>query len=384
MEDFQSWIPTSESKSTLSEETSFSSLESSANPKSTNFHCYIASLGTLASQISCLAVNENSLYATSLNEISVFSLTNYALIDTFSCSDSASGLVKFIAFSDRKIFTAHQDCKIRVWQMTSSNKHRLISTLPTFKDRLCRCMLAKNYVQVRRHKQKLWIEHSDTVSCLAVNNGLMYSASWDKSFKTWKISDMNCLESMKNVHSDAVNAIVVSVNDLIYTASADGHIKVWEKVGKTHKLLTLLDKHTSSVNALSLKNDGSVLFSGGGDQIIFVWEREDSANFMVVKRSLAGHRGAILCLFYVNNTLLSGSSDKTIRIWQEFKEGYCCLGILEGHCKPIKSIVAVSDGDLDDNLSVFSGSLDGEIRVWNITISTRVFTESLITSSDRD
>ncbi|KAL2482663.1 Transducin/WD40 repeat-like superfamily protein [Forsythia ovata] len=358
MEDFQSWIPTSDSKSTLSEETSFSSLESSANPKSSNFHCYIASLRTLASQISCLAVHENSLYATSVNEISVFSLTNYALIDTFSCSDSASGLVKFIAFSDRKIFTAHQDCKIRVWQMTSSNKHRLISTLPTFKDRLCRCMLAKNYVQVRRHKQKLWIEHSDIVSCLAVNNGLMYSASWDKSFKTWKISDMNCLESMKNAHSDAVNAIVVSVNGLIYTASADGHIKVWERVEKTHKLLTLLDKHTSSVNALSSEKATDL--------------------------SLAGHRGAILCLFYVNNTLLSGSSDKTIRIWQEFKEGYCCLRILEGHCKPIKSIVAVSDGDLDDNLSVFSGSLDGEIRVWNITISAHVFTESLITSSDRD
>ncbi|CAI9787331.1 unnamed protein product [Fraxinus pennsylvanica] len=383
MEDFQSWIPTSESKSTLSEETIFSSLESNATPKPSVFHCYIASLRTLASQISYLAVHENSLYAASVNEISVFSLTNYQLIDTFSCSDSRSGLVKFIAFSDSKIFTAHQDCKIRVWQVTSSKKHRLISTLPTFKDRLSRCMLPKNYVQVRRHKQKLWIEHSDAVSCLAVNNGLMYSASWDKSFKIWKISDMNCLESMKNAHSDAVNAIVVSVNGLIYTASADGHIKVWERVEKTHKLLSILDKHSSSVNALALKKDGSVLFSGGGDQIICVWEREDSANYMVVKRSLAGHRGVILCLNYVNSTLLSGSSDKTVRIWQKFKEGYRCLGILEGHCKPVKSIVAASDGDLDENLSVFSGSLDGEIKVWNISSST-VFTESLITSSDRD
>ncbi|CAA3001757.1 G beta subunit [Olea europaea subsp. europaea] len=383
MEDFHSWNPISVSKSTFSEETSSSSLESNENPKPFIFHCYITSLRTLASQISCLAVHENSLYATSVNEISVFSLTNYALIDTFSCSDSASGLVKFIAFSDRKIFTAHQDCKIRVWQVTTSKKHCLISTLPTFKDRLGRCMLAKNYVQVRRHKQKLWIEHSDTVSCLAVDNGLMYSASWDKSFKTWKISNMNCLESMKNAHFDAVNAIVVSLDGLIYTASADGHIKVWKRVQKTHKLLTILDKHTSSVNALALKRDGSVLFSGGGDQIIFVWEREVSDNYMVFKRSLTGHGGAILCLIYVKNTILSGSSDKTIRIWQESKEGYCCLGILEGHSKPIKSIAAVSDGDLDENLSVFSGSLDGEIRVWNITIST-VFTESAITSSDRD
>ncbi|KAG8378709.1 hypothetical protein BUALT_Bualt07G0013400 [Buddleja alternifolia] len=377
---------------TLCEYTSFNSLESTNNIYSHNnnnnnypiskpsisYFC-ITSLKTLTPQISCVAVDNNNLYAATIKEIYVYDLTSYELIDTFG-SGSGSGLVKSIAFSDRKIFTAHQDCKIRVWKQvisTSSCKqrHQLISTLPTLKDRLFNCMLQKNYVQVRRHKQKLWIEHADVVSGLAVNNdvGLMYSVSWDKCFKIWKISsDMHCLESVK-AHDDAINAVVINTFDnTIYTGSADGKIKVWKKSGdsKKHLAIATLAEHESSVNALALTNDGSVLCSGGGDKIIHVWEKRDNCeNHMFVCCSLKGHRGAILSLTHVNGVVISGSSDKTLRIWKYGKDFGGCLAVLEGHCKPVKSIVAISDGDLDDNLVVFSGSLDGEIRVWKVVIS---------------
>ncbi|KAI3454375.1 hypothetical protein Pfo_011038 [Paulownia fortunei] len=376
----------------LCEDTSFNSLESNASTQTTPYcshnnnypiqkpsvsHFCIASTKKTTPQISCLAVQNNTLYAASIKEINVFDLTSLSLVDTFG---SGSGLVKSIAFSNKKIFTAHQDCKIRVWQQvitsSSKQKHQLISTLPTFKDRLFNCMLEKNYVQVRRHKQKLWIEHADAVSGLAVNNdvGLMYSVSWDKSFKIWKASsDMRCLESVK-AHSDAVNAIVVSPFDrTIYTGSADGHIKVWttSEDRKKHQLLTTLAKHESSVNALALTRDGSVLCSGGGDQVILVWERgANNENHLFVACSLKGHRGAILCLVHVNGVLISGSSDRTVRIWKHGRDfGGCCLAIMEGHCKPVKSLVAIPGGNLDDSLSVFSGSLDGEIRAWKVMVS---------------
>lgn len=322
-------------------------------------------------------MQNNTLYAASIKEINVFDLTTLSLVDTFG---SGSGWVKSIAFSNRKIFTAHQDSKIRVWQQlttsSSKQKHQLISTLPTLKDRLFNCMLAKNYVQVRRHKQKLWIEHADAISGLVVNNdvGLMYSVSWDKSFKIWKISsDMHCLESVR-AHSDAVNAIVVNPFDrTVFTGSADGQIKVWTTSDdrKKHLLLTTLAKHESSVNALALTQDGSVLCSGGGDQVILVWEKgDDNENHFFVACSLKGHKGAILCLVHVNGVIISGSSDRTVRIWKHGKDiGGCCLAILEGHCKPVKSLVAIPGGDLDDGFSVFSGSLDGEIRAWKVVIS---------------
>lgn len=368
--------PEMQSTSTIYEETSVSSLHLSHVSRtfnsSQNSHQKtmnpIATLHTKTPQISFLAVQDNTLYAASLDGISVFDLTNYSLIDNFSCS----GLVKSIAFIEKRIFTAHQDCKIRVWQITSSKKHQLISTLPTIKDRLSRCVLPKNYVQVRRHKQKLWIEHVDTVSGLAVNiEGLIYSISWDKSFKIWRMSDLRCLESVK-AHSDAINAIVVCVNGLVYTASSDGSIKVWEKDKgeKKHRLRATLDKHKSSVNALAINCNGAVLFSGGCDQNILMWEKENTANHMLLSGSLAGHTGAILFLTFVDDLLISGSSDMTVRIWKSSRErGYCCTAVLEGHSKPVKALVATKNCNSDGVVSIFSGSLDGEIKLWQVTTS---------------
>ncbi|KAL3838895.1 hypothetical protein ACJIZ3_023486 [Penstemon smallii] len=404
MGEVKTWL---ENHSILSKSPSFSSsyasttsheisLESMASTKISNpklikpsilisHFCGIAnaSLNTLSPQISCLALHMtyNTLYAASMNyEINVFDSTSYDIIDSFGEPDSGS--FKSISFSGNKIFTSHQDSKIRVWKLVSNHKkHQLISTLPTVKDRLFKCMVPKNYVQVRRHKQKLWVELSDTVSGLAVNSdaGLLYSVSWDKSLKVWNIntsSDIHCLESV-DVHTDAVNAIVVdSVDGTVYTGCADGEIKAWKRSagnGKKHMLVASLTKQESSVNGLALTNDGlsTVLCSGGRDGIILVWEKEESENYMVVRCCLIGHGCAVLCLqVNVNGVVVSGSSDKTLAmvqmiammkyrfsklIWKDV-EDYCCLAILEGHCKPVKSLVAVSGGDhfYDNYLSVFS------------------------------
>ncbi|XP_059638897.1 protein JINGUBANG-like [Cornus florida] len=383
-----------QSTSTISQETnSFTSPETNSSPSNLSHktlkpsisHLCIATLKTLTPQISCLAVHNHALYAASINQINVFDLTNHALIDTFSSDDPRSGVVKSIAFGNGKIFTAHQDCKIRVWRISPSKRHRLMSTLPTVKDRLYRCISPMNYVQVRRHVKRLWIEHVDAISGLVINDGLIYSASWDKSFKVWKMSDQRCLESIK-AHDDAVNAVAVSGDSLVYTASADGKIRVWERGDGErrgmHVLITTLEKHKSSVNALALNGDGSALFSGGGDRLILVWEREegDDHNHMMVAWSLSGHGGAVLCLMCVDDVLVSGSSDRTVRVWQRGTDGgFCCVTVLEGHVKPVKSLVAVSGGSVSTGggrvstggggVMVYSGSLDGEVKVWQVMVS---------------
>lgn len=255
--------------------------------------------------------------------------------------------------------------------MTSVKRHKLLTSLPTVKDRLCRFALPKNYVNVRRHKKRLWIEHADAVTGLAVNNGLIYSVSWDKSLKIWRASDLRCLESVK-VHEDAVNAVAVSPDGTVYTGSADKRVRVWAKPAgeKRHALIATLEKHKSAVNALVLNDDGSVLFSGSCDRSILVWEREDSANHMAVTGALRGHGKAILSLFNVSDLLLSGSADRTVRIWRRGQEGrYCCLAVLEGHAKPVKSLAAVTDGDSNGVVTVFSGGLDGEAKVWKVSVS---------------
>ncbi|MCL7038539.1 hypothetical protein MKW94_010480 [Papaver nudicaule] len=348
----QSMRSTSSSISTLQSNLSLQtlpsvlSLQKSLSPETlknlnVSHHCLFSFRQT--HQITCLVVSSNLLYVASGHEINVFDLNNNTHVSTFNDAQSDSGSVKSITFSGGKIFTAHQDCKIRVWKFLTAkecNSHKLIATLPTLNDRLCWFVLPKNYVRVRRHKKQLWIQHSDAVSGVYVNNGLIYSVSWDKCLKIWRSKDLVCLESVK-AHDDAVNSV-----------SADKRIRVWGKGfndNKKHSLIATLEKHKSVVNALALSADGSVLFSGACDR----------------------HRGAILCLINVCDLLVSGSADRTIRVWQRRGDSqeYCCLAVLEGHEKPVKSLVAVSGGMSEGSVTICSGSLDGEVKVWQINCS---------------
>ncbi|KAK7359044.1 hypothetical protein VNO77_00989 [Canavalia gladiata] len=338
---------------------------------SVSHHCLTSLTPHPSRPVTSLAVHNNLLYAATDHEITVYDRHSFTNLHTFNAQSTSSGFTKAITFSDDIVFTTHQDCKIRVWHRHKN--HRMLTALPTVNDRLRRFLLPKNYVTIRRHDKRLWIEHADAVTGLAVTNGVIYSVSWDKTLKIWRVSDLRCVESVK-AHEDAVNAVAVSNDGTVYTGSADRRIRVWAKpVGeKRHVLMATLEKHKSAVNALALNDDGSVLFSGACDRSILVWEREDSANHMVLSGALRGHQKAILCLINVCDLLLSGSADRTVRIWKRGYDGrFCCLAVLGGHRKPVKSLAAIpeySQTSPNGSVSVFSGSLDGEIKVWQVSI----------------
>jgi WD40 repeat protein len=283
-------------------------------------------------------------------------------------------VIKSLLVTRNKIFSAHQDHKIRVWQRSPTNPtvHKLVSVMPTLKDRLINMMSSTNYVEVRRHKRSLWIQHVDTISNLAVDtkNGYLYSASWDRTVKVWRISDFCCIESFR-AHDDAINALLLSAGEALYTASADSMIKVWAKssCGRKHCLVTTLHSHKSAVNALALSADGLILYSGACDRSVIAWKRDitQSAEHIEVAGILRGHKRAILCLASISDLLCSGSADTTIRVW---KKGlglesntiaHSCLLVLEGHCRPVKSITA---SNLGMEYLVYSGSLDHDVKVW--------------------
>lgn len=228
------------------------------------------------------------------------------------------------------------------------------------------------------------MHHVDAISALALSNdgSLIYSASWDRTFKVWRTSDFKCLESVWNAHDDAINAIVSSSDGFIYTGSADRKIKAWTKKegDKKHSLVDVLEKHKSAVNALALSTDESVLYSGACDRSIVVWEKIVGGGVhMAVAGALRGHTKAILCLAVVADLVCSGSADKTIRIW---RRGICysCLAVLEGHRGAVKCLTAAVDsGNAVNNNNirastigtpylVYSGSLDCDVKIWQIWV----------------
>ncbi|CBI19613.3 unnamed protein product, partial [Vitis vinifera] len=236
--------------------------------------------------------------------------------------------------------------KIRVWKVSPKNAsvHKRAGTLPTLKDIFKSSINPSNYVEVRRRRSALWIRHSDAISCLSLNEeqGLLYSASWDRTFKVWRISDSKCLESI-SAHDDAVNSVVASSEGMVFTGSADGSVKVWRRElhgkGTKHAFVQTL-----------LKQECAKQLSHGG--------------------VLRGHKVAVLCLAAAANLVFSGSADKTICVWRREGVVHTCLSVLTGHTGPVKCLAVGEDKEStakNQRWVVYSGSLDKSVKVWSVS-----------------
>uniref|UniRef100_A0A0D9VA59 Anaphase-promoting complex subunit 4 WD40 domain-containing protein n=1 Tax=Leersia perrieri TaxID=77586 RepID=A0A0D9VA59_9ORYZ len=275
------------------------------------------------------------------------------------------GSVKALAAAGGRVFSAHQDGRVRVWRVSrrSENAFKLVASLPTTRDYLGKIFRHGSYddVQTRRNnhrRRRLWIEHADSISCLAVHDGVVYSGSWDKTLKAWRISDLRCLESIR-AHDDAINAVAVDAAGdggagIIYSASADGSVKAWERGKAAHFLQGIL-----------VSRDGVSwnVYAAGSDGHVVGWERIGRGSRWSLTCDVKAHDMAVLCLCVAGDLLCTGSADKTIGLWRRAGGELARVGVIRGHEGPVKCIQAswcrVSNGCM-----VYSGGLDKSIRVW--------------------
>ncbi|CAN6698488.1 unnamed protein product [Malus baccata var. baccata] len=271
----------------------------------------------------------------------------------YSGFKSNSGLVKTIIIAREKIFTGHQDGKIRVWRVSYKNaNHKRIGTLPMSKNYIKCSMKPSTYVEVGGKSKVLWIKHFDSISCLSLseNQTLLYSASWDKTFKVWRVSDFKCLESI-NAHDDAVNALVVGFDRLVFTASADGMVKIWRKElqgkGTKHFFSQTLLKQKYAITSIAVNTDASIIYCGSSDGLVNFWEREKN----------------------LQHGVFSGSADMGICVWRLGPDGdHICLSVLSGHTGPVKCLAVERNHDQltsdEKRWIVYSGSLDKSVKMW--------------------
>ncbi|XP_015576737.2 protein JINGUBANG [Ricinus communis] len=295
----------------------------------------------------------------------------------FSGFKSNSGLVKAIVIGDDQIFTGHQDGKIRIWKVSTKNPsvYRRVGSLPKFKDYVKSSMKPSNYVEVRRNKNTIWLKHFDAISCLSLNEdkSLLYSASWDKTFKIWRISDSKCLESVA-AHDDAVNSLVTGLDGLVFTGSADGTVKVWRREtqgkGTKHFFSQTLLKQDSAVTALTINPESTIIYSGSSDALVNYWLKDKQLAHGGI---LKGHKLAVLCLATAGSLVFSGSADMGICVWRRLGADHICLSLLTGHTGPVKCLATEKDQELTSGEArwiLYSGSLDKSVKMWRVSENT--------------
>lgn len=368
-------LPMSSDEASLSpfSKSPWSTHTQSINPPDANSSCNNVLMGSLVREeghIYSLTASGDLLYTGSDSK----NIRVWKNQKEYSGFKSNSGLVKAIVIAGDKIFSGHQDGRIRVWKASGKNdtNHKRIGTLPTLKNYIKCSMKPSNYVEVRKNRSVLWIKHSDAISCLSLSEDgtLLYSASWDKSFKVWRISNFKCLESV-TAHDDAVNSLVTGLDGLVFTGSADGTVKVWRrelqgKVTKHFFSQTLL-KQECAVTALALNPEATFVYCGSSDGVVNFWESERSISHGGV---LKGHKLAVLCLATAGNLVMSGSADMSICVWRRTGSYHVCLSMLTSHTGPVKCLAIQKDHESppeDKRWILYSGSLDKSVKMWRLS-----------------
>ncbi|XP_073156401.1 protein JINGUBANG-like [Henckelia pumila] len=344
-----------------------------------NSYSYTGLMGSLVREeghIYSLAASGDLLY-TGSDSKNIRVWKNQKEFAGFKCN---SGLVKAIIMAGDRIFSGHQDGKIRVWMVSRKDPsiHKRIGSLPTLRDTIKSSLNPKNYVEIRRHRNSIWIKHVDAISSLSLSEdkSLLYSGSWDKTLKVWRVADSKCLESI-NAHDDAVNSVVSGFDGLVFTGSADGTVKVWRremlvKGGTKHVLSQTLLKQDCAVTSLAVDASATVVYSGSSDGLVNFWERGKSLSHGGVLR---GHKLAVLCLATAGSLVFSGSADTNICVWRKEGDGHICLAVLSGHSGPVKCLAAEEEkgeysSEFDRHYVVYSGSLDKSVKIWRVSALT--------------
>ncbi|CAM2717067.1 unnamed protein product [Rotaria socialis] len=88
-------------------------------------------------------------------------------------------------------------------------------------------------------------------------------------------------------------------------------------------------------------------------------ENELSTVILRCNGTFTGHSDTVWCLYALDDVLLSGSSDKTVKVWNLRETPYTNLATLHGHEEGVLSLTV-------KERTAFSGSVDKSIFVWNL------------------
>lgn len=187
--------------------------------------------------------------------------------------------------------------------------------------------------------------------------------------KTIHIFDVNTGKQKYTFYTPhEVYSIVISSNlnirsqySLFASGDRNGRITIWNwYTRQLHR--TLLDHHIPEqnigiVHSLVFNQNGNFLVSGSSDKTVRIWNPITGS----CKRILNGHEQAVLAVILSpdQQNVISASADKTIRIWKinEYEKPQ----VLTGHSDWVTCLALTPDGKI-----LVSGSTDKTIKFWKL------------------
>lgn len=146
-------------------------------------------------------------------------------------------------------------------------------------------------------------------------------------------------------------------------------VQLWDL--ETKKYLRTLKGHEDKINTLAFSLDGEILASGSSDKTVRLW---DAATGQLIGNPLAAHEGVVNSVAFSpkstsllskllsksESILISGSEDRAIRFWDLEGKPTGIEILPNAHTSGIKAVL------FRDANTIISASSDQTIRFWNL------------------
>ena len=208
-----------------------------------------------------------------------------------------------------------------------------------------------NFKQISRKFnpiQKL-IGHRQMInSIIQLHDGRLLTGSSDYKMKFWEDHGGRFIDTLTISELTGDILCLYELKDLriISTIKTSGAMKIWnkKKEEETYELTLTLSEHKNSVTSILQLSDEK-LITGSKDKTIRLWDIYE--NSFRCTQILKDHTDGVYSLCeLIGRRFASGSEDKTIRIWEENKGLFNQVKILNDHKSRVRSLIQTKNGFL--------------------------------------
>ena len=178
----------------------------------------------------------------------------------------------------------------------------------------------------------------------------MCSGSWDGSIRVWGGAALELERTLRDGENESRVWSLAAWEGNLISGHEDGAIRVWNVA--TGARDRKLEGHTDAVRCLAVS--GTRLVSGSWDRSVKVWAMGAGASWPC-ERTLVGHARAVNTLATWRDKVLSGSDDNSMRVWDVGTGAHDAT--LTGHEGAVCGLAVHGD-------RLWSASRDGTIREW--------------------
>jgi len=159
--------------------------------------------------VTCITLDENKLYSGSSN--GTIGIWNTETYEEISILRGHTRLVQCITLHENKLYSAGDDKTIRVWN-TKTCKEIVYQTMR----RVSITKPCDDDIATMRG-------HSEIVTCITLHGNNLYSGSWDKTIRCWKIDDVPrkpVILEKKEIDKEIKNRLIRSNSDIQYAVDS--------------------------------------------------------------------------------------------------------------------------------------------------------------------